>query len=53
MARESDDPRTHTICFRVTKGEKDEVDTLIGSRNRSEVLRRLVLTNLREARDSK
>jgi hypothetical protein len=40
---ESDDPRDKTLCIRMTKSEKDEVDQWIGARNRSEVLRRLVL----------
>lgn len=46
---ESDDPANKTVCFRVTKSEKDEIDQWVGSRNRSEVLRRMAL---KEARSS-
>lgn len=49
MPRSSDDPRDHTICFRTTKSEKDKVDQWIGSRNRSDVLRSLVLGKVAEA----
>lgn len=46
---ESDDPREHTLCIRTTRSEKDEIDRWIGARNRSEVLRNLILREVRTA----
>jgi hypothetical protein len=54
MARpEADNPMDKTLCIRMTRSEKDEIDQWVGARNRSDVLRRMVLGKVREDRDDR
>lgn len=43
----ADQPRKTTVCFRTTDPERREIEAWVGDRNRSDLLRRLVLDHIR------
>jgi hypothetical protein len=45
---EADEPREKPICIRFTEREREEINTKVGSRNKSEIMRRLILRWARE-----